>query len=136
MLSKARQHVLLPKLDALIATLRGMAHATCRQLPMLSRTHGQTASPTTVGKELANVVARLQRQGEAARGAADARQDQRRGRQLQRACRRLSRHRLAGVLATLRGIARPDWQSLHHPDRTARRHRRTLRRLQAHRHHR
>jgi len=64
LLSKARQHVLLPRLDALIATLRGMAHAHAA-MPMLSRTHGQTASPTTVGKELANVVARLQRQGEA-----------------------------------------------------------------------
>ena len=41
--------------------LREMAHAHAA-LPMLSRTHGQTASPTTVGKELANVVARLQRQ--------------------------------------------------------------------------
>ena len=64
LLSKARQHVLLPKLDALIAKLREMAHEYAA-LPMLSRTHGQTASPTTVGKELANVVARLQRQGEA-----------------------------------------------------------------------
>ncbi|MEN4902849.1 adenylosuccinate lyase [Luteimonas sp. TWI1416] len=63
MLSKARQHVLLPTLDRLIATLREMAH-THAALPLLSRTHGQTASPTTVGKELANVVARLQRQGE------------------------------------------------------------------------
>ncbi|TXI46310.1 MAG: adenylosuccinate lyase [Lysobacter sp.] len=63
MLSEARRSVLLPRLDALIQTLRGMAHAHAN-LPMLSRTHGQTASPTTVGKELANVVARLQRQGE------------------------------------------------------------------------
>lgn len=63
MLSEARQTVLLPRLDALIQTLRTMAHEHAA-LPMLSRTHGQTASPTTVGKELANVVARLQRQGE------------------------------------------------------------------------
>jgi len=61
MLNEARNRVLLPKLDALIAKLRGMAHAHAA-LPMLARTHGQTASPTTVGKELANVVARLQRQ--------------------------------------------------------------------------
>ncbi len=67
MLSAARQDVLLPKLDALIETLRAMAHAHAA-LPMLSRTHGQTASPTTVGKELANVVARLQRQGEVLAG--------------------------------------------------------------------
>src|SRR3546814_6239133 len=63
MLSQARQDVLLPKLDALIEALRAMAHEHAA-LPMLSRTHGQTASPTTVGKEIANVVARLQRQGE------------------------------------------------------------------------
>jgi adenylosuccinate lyase len=61
MLNESRQAVMLPKLDALIDTLRTMAHAHAA-LPMLSRTHGQTASPTTVGKELANVVARLARQ--------------------------------------------------------------------------
>ena len=61
MLQQARGEVLLPKLDALIACLRGMAHAHAT-LPMLSRTHGQTASPTTVGKEFANVAARLARQ--------------------------------------------------------------------------
>jgi adenylosuccinate lyase len=61
MLRDARDDVLLPALDAVIAKLRCMAleHAA---LPMLSRTHGQTASPTTLGKELANVVARLERQ--------------------------------------------------------------------------
>lgn len=58
MLGAARDAVLLPKLDALIATLAGMARELA-PLPMLSRTHGQTASPTTVGKEIANVVARL-----------------------------------------------------------------------------
>ncbi len=63
MLGEARLTVLLPRLDALIQALRGLAHEHAA-LPMLSRTHGQTASPTTVGKELANVVARLQRQGE------------------------------------------------------------------------
>ena len=67
MLSEARLQVLLPRLDALIQTLRAMAHQHAA-LPMLSRTHGQTASPTTVGKELANVVARLQRQGEVLAG--------------------------------------------------------------------
>jgi adenylosuccinate lyase len=48
----------LPGLDGLIAKLREMAHAFA-EVPMLSRTHGQTASPTTVGKEMANVVMRL-----------------------------------------------------------------------------
>ena len=61
MLNEARGSVLLPRLDALVDRLRAMAHAHAA-LPMLSRTHGQTASPTTVGKELANVVARLARQ--------------------------------------------------------------------------
>jgi len=67
MLNEARLTVLLPKLDALIQKLRAMAHEYAA-LPMLSRTHGQTASPTTVGKELANVIARLQRQGEVLAG--------------------------------------------------------------------
>ncbi len=61
MLKAARDEVMLPKLDALVASLRTIAHEQAA-LPMLSRTHGQTASPTTVGKEFANVVARLDRQ--------------------------------------------------------------------------
>ncbi|WP_326543886.1 adenylosuccinate lyase [Pseudorhodoferax sp.] len=60
MLKAAREQVLLPALDGITAHLQTMAHQLAG-LPMLSRTHGQTASPTTVGKELANVVARLQR---------------------------------------------------------------------------
>jgi adenylosuccinate lyase len=58
-LKSAREQVLLPALDAIIAKLREMAHQYAAQ-PMLSRTHGQTASPTTVGKEIANVLVRLQ----------------------------------------------------------------------------
>jgi adenylosuccinate lyase len=50
--------VLLPALDRIVAKLTAMAHDLA-DVPMLSRTHGQTASPTTVGKEIANVVARL-----------------------------------------------------------------------------
>ncbi|PVE07011.1 adenylosuccinate lyase [Limnohabitans sp. Rim28] len=57
-LKGARAEVILPGLDGLIAKLREMAHAFA-EVPMLSRTHGQTASPTTVGKEMANVVMRL-----------------------------------------------------------------------------
>jgi len=57
-LKGGRDQVLLPALDAVITKLRDMAHAYA-SIPMLSRTHGQTASPTTVGKELANVVVRL-----------------------------------------------------------------------------
>jgi adenylosuccinate lyase len=57
-LKSGRDLVLLPALDAIIAKLRDMAHSFA-SVPMLSRTHGQTASPTTVGKEIANVVVRL-----------------------------------------------------------------------------
>ncbi|WP_397408675.1 adenylosuccinate lyase [Polaromonas sp.] len=58
-LKSSREQVLLPALDKVITQLRVMAHLHADQ-PMLSRTHGQTASPTTVGKEIANVVARLE----------------------------------------------------------------------------
>lgn len=58
MLQAARTEVLLPALDKVVVKLTSMAH-TLAAVPMLSRTHGQTASPTTVGKEIANVVARL-----------------------------------------------------------------------------
>ena len=58
MLKSARDEVMLPMLDRIIAKMTAMSH-TFAAVPMLSRTHGQTASPTTVGKEVANVVARL-----------------------------------------------------------------------------
>ena len=58
MLKVARAEVVLPALDRIVAKLTTMAHDLA-DVPMLSRTHGQTASPTTVGKEIANVVARL-----------------------------------------------------------------------------
>ena len=57
-LKGGRDQIILPTLDGLIGKLREMAHAYA-DVPMLSRTHGQTASPTTVGKEVANVVVRL-----------------------------------------------------------------------------
>jgi adenylosuccinate lyase len=60
MLKGARDAVLLPALEKLIARLTDLSHDLA-DLPMLSRTHGQPASPTTVGKELANVVYRLRR---------------------------------------------------------------------------
>ncbi|WP_374366170.1 adenylosuccinate lyase [Piscinibacter sp.] len=58
MLKAARAEVLLPALDRIVDKLSAMARDLA-EVPMLSRTHGQTASPTTVGKEIANVVARL-----------------------------------------------------------------------------
>lgn len=61
MLKTARDEVMLPYLNNLMARLRELATQLADQ-PMLSRTHGQTASPSTMGKELANVLYRLQRQ--------------------------------------------------------------------------
>ena len=58
MLKAARDEVMLPALGRIVDRLAAMAHEFA-EVPMLSRTHGQTASPTTVGKEVANVVARL-----------------------------------------------------------------------------
>ena len=58
-LRSARDQVLLPLLNQIAQQLRSMAHAHA-EVPMLSRTHGQTASPSTVGKEIANVLVRLQ----------------------------------------------------------------------------
>jgi adenylosuccinate lyase len=56
-----KNHHLIPSLEKITETLRSMAHQYAG-LAMLSRTHGQAATPTTIGKECANVVARLQRQ--------------------------------------------------------------------------
>ena len=69
MLHAARHTVLLPALDGLVGLLDELAvrHA---ETGMLARTHGQTATPTTVGKELANVAARLRRQRKALGGVA------------------------------------------------------------------
>lgn len=61
MLKGGRDETILPAMDDIIAVLRDMAHRYAIA-PMLSRTHGQPASPTTLGKELANVVVRLERQ--------------------------------------------------------------------------
>jgi len=67
MVGGARAGVLLPAIDRIRARLRTMAHAFADQA-MLSRTHGQSATPTTMGKELANVVARLDRARERVAG--------------------------------------------------------------------
>ena len=69
MLAEGRDRVLLPALDAVIARFRELAHALA-DLPMLSRTHGQPASPTTLGKEMANIAARLMRARAAIAGVA------------------------------------------------------------------
>jgi len=61
MLREGRGQVVIPQMDEVIGALRGLAHELA-ELPMLARTHGQPASPTTLGKEMANVVRRLLRQ--------------------------------------------------------------------------
>jgi adenylosuccinate lyase len=60
MLKEARDAILLPALDTVVARFRELAHQLA-ELPMLSRTHGQPATPTTLGKEMANIAARLLR---------------------------------------------------------------------------
>jgi adenylosuccinate lyase len=60
-LAEARRSILLPALENVAASLRALAHAHAG-VPMLARTHGQPATPTTLGKEMANVYARLARQ--------------------------------------------------------------------------
>lgn len=61
MLREGRGQVLLPQMDEVIGAIKAMAHEHADK-PMLSRTHGQPASPTTLGKEMANVAFRLQHQ--------------------------------------------------------------------------
>ncbi|OAD21424.1 adenylosuccinate lyase, partial [Candidatus Thiomargarita nelsonii] len=65
MLAEARSEIIAPKMKAVLTALITLAKQYA-DIPMLSRTHGQPASPTTLGKEIANVVYRLQRQHEQA----------------------------------------------------------------------
>jgi adenylosuccinate lyase len=67
MLRAARDEVVLPAMDSVIKAVRELAHRYA-DVPMLSRTHGQPASPTTLGKEMANVVHRLRAQRDAVAG--------------------------------------------------------------------
>ena len=68
MVRDTRDAVLLPAMDRLTQSLRDLGRPLA-DIPMLSRTHGQAASPTTIGKEIANVVARLDRQAATLRAA-------------------------------------------------------------------
>lgn len=61
MLKSGRENVLIPRMDTLIDAIANLARAHAK-MPMLCRTHGQPASPSTLGKEMANVVYRLRRQ--------------------------------------------------------------------------
>jgi adenylosuccinate lyase len=69
MLKEATSIILLPNLDRVIARFRELAHDLA-ELPMLAHTHGQPASPTTLGKEMANIAARLMRARERIAGVA------------------------------------------------------------------
>jgi len=61
MLKQGLEQVMVPEMTEVLAQIKHLAHSHQNQ-PMLSRTHGQTASPSTMGKEMANVAARLERQ--------------------------------------------------------------------------
>ncbi|MEZ7819367.1 MAG: adenylosuccinate lyase [Pseudomonadales bacterium] len=61
MLKQGLEQVMVPEMTQVLAQIKYLAHSHQNQ-PMLSRTHGQTASPSTMGKEMANVAARLERQ--------------------------------------------------------------------------
>ena len=124
---RAARAVLSGELEKVIERLRGFAHEHAA-LAMLSRTHGQTASPTTLGKEFANVVARLRRARARLRQGRDPRQVEWRGRQLQRACRRAAQGRLADREPPVHRIAGPHVERILHADRAARLDRRVLRR--------
>ncbi len=63
MLKVCREQVLLPEIDKILAAIKALA-INYKNIPMLCRTHGQPASPSTMGKEMANVYVRLQRQRE------------------------------------------------------------------------
>ncbi len=63
MLSDCRENVLLPEIDKILAAIKSLA-VEYKSIPMMCRTHGQPASPSTLGKEMANVYVRLQRQRE------------------------------------------------------------------------
>ena len=76
---KAGREVILAQISDCIAALKKLAVETAGQ-PMLSRTHGQSATPTTVGKEFANVAARMLRQKEQLQAVSLIRQNKRRSR--------------------------------------------------------
>jgi len=63
MLNECRENVLLPEMDKILAAMKALA-IEYKTIPMMCRTHGQPASPSTLGKEMANVYVRLQRQRE------------------------------------------------------------------------
>ena len=135
MVREGRGQVLLPLMDALIAAIRDLAHRHA-ELPMLARTHGQPASPTTLGKEMANVVHRLRAQRERV-AAVDLLG------KINGAVGNYNAHLAAypdidwPAFATgLRRVAGPDLEPLHDPDRAPRLPGGALRRHRPVQHHR
>ncbi len=125
MLSHSRNAVMLPTLHVLIERLQHLAHQHA-DLPMLCRTHGQTATPSTLGKEMANVVYRLRR-AHACIAAVEILG------KINGAVGNYNAHLSAypdvdweAFAKALRRGARNRFQPLHHPDRTARLHGRTV----------
>ena len=125
MLNHSRDEVMLPALQVLIERLQHLAHEHA-DLPMLCRTHGQTATPSTLGKEMANVVHRLRR-AQARIAAVEILG------KINGAVGNYNAHLSAypdvdweEFRQALRRSARTDLQPLHHPDRTARLHGRTV----------
>jgi len=134
MLKGARDAVMLPALQVLTGRLKNLAHQHA-DLPMLCRTHGQTATPSTLGKEMANVVYRLQRAEQ--RLAATEILGKING-----AVGNYNAHLAAypkvdwgGLRKRIRHRARHHLQPLHDPDRAARLHGGTVRCLRAYQHH-
>jgi len=117
---------LIPGIEAAIAPIIKLAHRH-KSLPMLARTHGQEASPTTVGKEMAIFATRLTRQ------LAQLKRQEFLGK-LNGAVGNFNAHHFAH-LAKFRAAARADLESSDHPDREPRLYRRAIRDHDADRHH-
>ena len=126
MLKDGIQEEWLPNGQELISAAAALAAETA-DVPMLSRTHGQSATPTTVGKELAVFVSPLAAPDRPGRRQRIPRQVQRGGGELQRAPRRLSRRAVGSRRPPFRRRpARTYLQPAHHTDRASRLHGRTL----------
>ena len=116
MIRGAVHDVWLPAFEQLIGDLQVLARETA-DVPMLSRTHGQPATPTTLGKEMAVFAHRLGRQARRLARRRDARQDQRRHRHLRRARRRRAVGRLGAGLPQLRRAPGAHLEPADHADR-------------------
>ena len=118
MLKGALEEEWLPQARALVDGVASLAGETA-EMPLLARTHGQAASPTTLGKELAVFVYRWRRQMRQIENAEVPGEVQWRGGELQRARHSVSGRGLAGYLARVRGAAGADAQSADYADRAA-----------------